>query len=118
MDILAKELPKMKKFNDYIKDVNKENFPITLSGLSDSQKSHFIYATRFYSEKPILIVTYNELELKKFKEDLKFFSDEKIYTYPRREPIYYDIDTKNHWLFRMVGDALCFYGKEGYDGVE
>ncbi len=108
MDILAKVLPKMKKFNDYINDVNKQNFPINLDGLSDSQKSHFIYATRFYSEKPILIVTYNELELKKFKEDLKFFSDEKIYTYPRREPIYYDIDTTNK---DITMDRLSIYTK-------
>ena len=108
MDILAKVLPKMKKFNDYMNDVNKQNFPINLDGLSDSQKSHFIYATRFYSEKPILIVTYNELELKKFKEDLKFFSDEKIYTYPRREPIYYDIDTTNK---DITMDRLSIYTK-------
>ena len=85
----------MKKFNDYIIDVNKGNFPITLSGLSDSQKAHFIYATRFYTEKPILVVTYNELELKKFKEDMKFFSTETVYTYPKKEVIYYDIDTMN-----------------------
>ena len=108
MDILAKELPKMKKFNDYIKDVNKENFPITLSGLSDSQKSHFIYATRFYTEKPMLIVTYNELELKKFKEDMKFFSDENILVYPKREPIYYDIDTTNK---DVTMDRLKIYTK-------
>ena len=95
MDMLAKVLPKMKKFNDYMIDVKKGNFPITLSGLSDSGKAHFIYATRFYSEKPVLVVTYNELELKKMKEDMKFFSTETIYTYPKKEVIYYDIDTMN-----------------------
>ncbi len=108
MDILAKELPKMKKFNDYIIDVNKANFPITLSGLSDSQKSHFIYATRFYTEKPMLIVTYNELELKKFKEDMKFFSDENVLVFPKREPIYYDIDTTNK---DITMDRLKIYTK-------
>ena len=57
MEALAKVLPKMKKFNDYINDVNKGNFPITLSGLSDSGKVHFIYSTRFYTDKPVVIVT-------------------------------------------------------------
>ncbi len=94
-DILAKELPKIKKFNAYINDVQKANFPITLSGLSDSAKSHFVYATRFYTGKPILIVTYNEIELKKIKENMKFFSEEEIFIYPKREVIYYDIDTTN-----------------------
>ena len=108
MDTLAKILPKMKKFNEYIGDVNKGNFPITLSGLADSQKAHFIYATRFYSEKPILVVTYNELELKKFKEDMKFFSEESFYTYPKKEVIYYDIDTMNK---DVTMDRLSIYTK-------
>lgn len=108
MNILAKMLPKMKKFNDYINDVNKGNFPITLSGLSDSSKAHFIYSTRFYTEKPVMIVTYNELQLKKLKEDLKFFSDEDIYIYPKKEVVYYDIDTMNK---DTVMDRLNIYTK-------
>ena len=32
---LAKILPKLKRFNDYITDVKKDNFPIFLNGLSD-----------------------------------------------------------------------------------
>ena len=61
MEALAKILPKMKKFDAYINDVKKDNFPISLAGLSDSQKVHFAYATRFYTERPILIVTYNDI---------------------------------------------------------
>ena len=108
MDSLVKVLPKMKKFNNYITDVNKGNFPITLSGLSDSGKAHFIYATRFYTEKPVLVVTYNELELKKLKEDMKFFSTETVYTYPKKEVIYYDIDTMNK---DATMDRLSIYTK-------
>ena len=76
MDSLIKVLAKMKKFEEYINDVNKANFPITLSGLSESQKAHFIYATKFYSQKPILVVTYNEIELNKMKQNMAFFSKE------------------------------------------
>ena len=108
MEALAKVLPKMKKFNDYINDVNKGNFPITLSGLSDSGKVHFIYSTRFYTDKPIVIVTYNELELKKIKEDMKFFSDENILVFPKKEVVYYDIDTMNK---DATMDRLSIYKK-------
>lgn len=92
---LIKILPKMKKFESYINDVNKANFPITLSGLSESSKVHFMYATRFYIEKPILIVTYNEIQLKKIINDFKFFSEEEINIFPKKEVLYYDIDTMN-----------------------
>ncbi len=108
MEALAKVLPKMKKFNDYINDVNKGNFPITLSGLSDSGKVHFIYSTRFYTDKPVVIVTYNELELKKIKEDMKFFSDENILVFPQKEVVYYDIDTMNK---DATMDRLSIYKK-------
>ena len=108
MEALAKVLPKMKKFNDYINDVNKGNFPITLSGLSDSGKVHFIYSTRFYTDKPVVIVTYNELELKKIKEDMKFFSDENILVFPKKEVVYYDIDTMNK---DATMDRLSIYKK-------
>lgn len=108
MDALAKILPKMKKFEDYINDVKKDNFPITLSGLSDSQKVHFAYSTRFYTERPILIVTYNDIQLKKIVEDFKFFDQEEILVFPKREIVYYDIDTMNK---DVTMDRLSIYTK-------
>lgn len=108
MEELAKVLPKMKKFDAYINDVKKDNFPIFLSGLSDSQKVHFAYSTRFYTERPILIVTYNDIQLKKIYEDLKFFEDEEILLFPKREVVYYDIDTMNK---DMTMDRLSIYTK-------
>ena len=95
MQELAKVMPKLKKFQDYIEDVNKSNFPINISGLTDSSKAHFIYATKFYSNKPIVVLTYNEIELKKIENDLKFFEDDDILVFPKREIVYYDIDTMN-----------------------
>ena len=94
-DALIKIMPKMKKFDAYINDVKKDNFPITVSGLGSSQKVHLMYATRFYTEKPILIVTYNDIMLRKIIDDMKFFSDDEILIYPKKEVIYYDIDTMN-----------------------
>ena len=95
MEALVKILPKMKKFEEYIEDVKKANFPISLSGLSESQKAHFIYATKFYSEKPVVVLTYNEIELKKMANDMQFFEDSEITIFPKREIVYYDIDTMN-----------------------
>ncbi len=95
MEALVKILPKMKKFEEYIEDVKKANFPISLSGLSESQKAHFIYATKFYTEKPIVVLTYNEIELKKMANDMQFFEDSDITIFPKRDIVYYDIDTMN-----------------------
>ena len=54
-----------------------------------------MYSTYFYTERPILIVTYNDIELKKIVNDIKFFSNEDILIFPKKEVVYYDIDTMN-----------------------
>lgn len=94
-DALIKILPNMKKFDAYINDVKKDNFPITISGLGASQKVHLMYATHFYAEKPMLIVTYNDIQLRKIIDDMKFFNDDEVLVFPKKEVVYYDIDTMN-----------------------
>lgn len=89
MNSLIKNMPNVKKFSDYIFDVKQNKTPIMLSGLTDGGKVHMSYATRFYSEKPICIITYNELQAKRLIKDLKFFG-EKIDFFPKREIITFD----------------------------
>ena len=89
MNTLIKQLPNFDKFNNYMGDVNKKISPIMLSGLVDSSKVHLAYATRFYSEKPICIITYNEIQAKKLIKDLKYFSENVIF-FPKREIVTYD----------------------------
>ena len=82
MNSLVKVTPNIKKFNDYVFEVKKGTTPIMLSGLTDSGKVHMAYSTRFYSEKPICIITYNELQAKKIVKDLEFFG-EKVKFLPK-----------------------------------
>ena len=89
MNSLLKIMPNVKKFNDYMFDVKTGKNPMMISGLTDVGKVHMAYSTRFYSEKPICIVTYNELQAKKLMKDLKFFG-EKIDYFPKREIITFD----------------------------
>ncbi len=89
MNEIIKVLPNFKKFNDYINNVKQGTSPIMLSGLTDVAKVHFAYSTYFYSEKPICIITYNELQAKKIINDLKYFNTEIAY-FPRREILAYD----------------------------
>ena len=89
MDITIKNLPNFKKYNQYIEDVKNNVNPIMLSGLTDSGKVHFAYSTHFYTEKPIVIITYNELQAKKILKDLEYFTDEALF-FPKREIFAYD----------------------------
>ena len=89
MNSLIKTVPNVKKFNDYLFDINKKKNPMMLSGLTDVGKVHMAYATKFYSERPICIITYNELQAKKITNDLAFFG-EKVNFFPKREVISFD----------------------------
>ena len=100
MNELIKVLPNFKKFSDYIENVKKKTSPIMLSGLTDGGKIHFAYATHFYAERPICIITYNELQAKKIIKDLNYFTEDIEY-FPKRDILTFDYiaeskETLNH----------------------
>ena len=84
MEDIIKILPNFKKFNNYIENVKNKISPIMLSRLNDSGKIHLAYATHFYSNKPICIITYNELQARKLIKDLKYY-EQNIEYFPKRE---------------------------------
>ena len=94
MNEIIKVLPNYKKFNSYIDDIKKGITPIMLSGLTDAAKIHFAYSTLFYLEKPICIITYNELQAKKIIKDLHYFTD-NVEFFPKREIQGFDYDAES-----------------------
>ncbi len=102
MNSLIKTVPNVKKFNDYLFDVKTQKTPIMLSGLTDVGKVHLAYATKFYTEKPMCIVTYNEMQAKKLMKDLAYFG-EKVKFFPKREIISFDyIAESKDTLFKRI----------------
>ncbi len=105
MDTSIKILPNFKKFNAYINDVKNNVNPMMLSGLTDSGKVHFEYSTLFYVEKPVLIVTYNELQARKIVKDLSYFTDDVLF-FPKREIFAYDYIAESKEIFYQRMDVL------------
>ena len=89
MDSLTKIVPNVKKYSDYLFDINKGKTPIMLSGLTDTGKVHIAYSTKFYTDKPICIITYNDMQAKKIKKDFGFF-DDNIKIFPKRDVASFD----------------------------
>ena len=102
MNSLIKTVPNVKKFNEYLFDIKKGKTPMMLSGLTDVGKVHMAYATKFYSEKPICIITYNEMQAKKIIKDLVYFG-EKVKLFPKRDIISFDyIAESKDTLFKRI----------------
>ena len=105
MNSLVKVIPNVKKFKSYLFDVNKNVNPMMLSGLTDTAKSHLAYATGFYAEKPICIITYNEMQAKKLLKDLEFFAED-VKFFPKREIINFDYLAESKEILNQRIDVL------------
>ena len=51
--------------------------------------TQMISATREFAKRPILVITYNEIQAQKILKDIKYFTD-KVYYLPKKEIVTYD----------------------------
>ncbi len=91
MNGLIKPLYEMNEFNLLLSDIKKGLNPVAVNGLSGSSKSHIVYSVYDSVNKPVMLITYNDMEAKTIYEDLCFFTD-KVYYLPSREAMLYDIE--------------------------
>ena len=92
MNTIISKLQELQKFKQYIQEIEEKNSPITISGLLDVGKIQFAYATKQSLNRPICIVTYNEIEARKIVKDLSYFTNEfeEVLYFPKREIASYD----------------------------
>ena len=69
MNTIISKLQNLPKFQEYISKIEEKNSQIAISGLSDVGKIQYIYATKESTNRPICIVTYNEIQAKKIVEE-------------------------------------------------
>ena len=112
MNSMIEILEKYDKFKAYIKDIEKGITPIMLSGLTNGGKSHFTYATSFYTQKPICLITYNELQAKELMQDLSYYTKD-IYCFPKREIMLYEFEAQSQDTVNQRIDCLnAMYQKQ------
>ena len=90
MNTIIGELGKSEKFIDLSKQIEKTKSPISISGLTDVGMAEMSVAISEYNKKPIIIVTYNEIQAKNIFENLKAFDIEKTILFPKKEIVTYD----------------------------
>ena len=89
MNLILKELDKSLKFNDLMKNIENKKSPIAISGLTGVSETSILSAISERTKRPILLVTYNELEAQKLVKDFSFFTDKAVFL-PKKEIITYD----------------------------
>lgn len=70
MNFLIKTLEENKKFQELTKQISKTG-PIAISGLVDVEKLHVLAGIFNETKRPMVLVTYNEIQARKLYQDLK-----------------------------------------------
>ena len=89
MNTIIGELGKSSKFIDLLKQIENKKSPIEILGLTDVGMAQIISSIHEFGKKPICIITYNEIQAKKIKEDINYFTD-KVVLFPKKEIVTYD----------------------------
>ena len=89
MNFLTQILEENSKFQEILNGLQTKISPIGISGLSDVEKIYMLDAILEKVERPICILTYNEIQAKKLYQDLKKFG-QKVWYFPKREIAAYD----------------------------
>lgn len=71
-------------------------YPLHITGMSGSQKNHFIYSLCKHLNKKCLVITYDEAEAGRISHDLSFFFGVEALQFKNKEYVFYDIDASTH----------------------
>ena len=88
MNFLIKTLEENKKFQELTKQISKTG-PIAISGLVDVEKLHVLAGILNETKRPMVLVTYNEIQARKLYQDLKKII-KQTYFFPKKEITSYD----------------------------
>ncbi len=90
MNTIIGELGKSSKFINLSKQIETQKSPISISGLTSVGMAQLLTGIHEYNKKPILLVTYNEIQAKKIIENIQTFEKDKVVFFPKKEIVTYD----------------------------
>ncbi len=89
MNTILGELGKSEKFVKLVNQIENKQSPVGISGLTPVGMLQMLASINEYTKKPIVIITYNEVQARQIMENLKFFTDKAIF-FPKKEIVTYD----------------------------
>lgn len=92
MNYILRDIANCKAYQSFIEN---KTYPITLSGLVCVAKSSLIAKISKEENKPILVITYNEIQATRIIKDLSFYLDNVLF-FPKKEIAIYDYDVESN----------------------
>ena len=79
------------KFYSIKIDIEEKDNLVEVYGLSESSKAYFANSVYESFEKPVVIITHNDMEAKNLYEDLNLYTSNVSY-FPAKEVVFYNVD--------------------------
>ncbi len=84
------------EFISVIESVKSGKCPVHVTGMTGSQKSHFIYSLCAALGKKCIVVTYDEAEAGRISSDLSFLFCRDAFVFKNKDYVFYNIDASSH----------------------
>ena len=97
----------LNQYDEYLKireDLENRSYPVQISGCTDSQKSHLIYALG-QEAGCRLILTYREEKARELYENLSFFDVQTVF-YPSKDILFYSADIHSNQVVERRMDIF------------
>lgn len=97
METLLAPLAEITAYRNAEEAIQKQQFPLQISGCIESQKCQWIYGLTGESLKWKVIIAANELRAREIAEDYRMFDREVMY-YPAKDVIFFSADVHGNAL--------------------
>ncbi len=115
MNLLISKFKDSEKGKNIINKIdNGSNVNLSLNGVTDSMKAYIIEAILKNTDKSVLLVCSNSMQVNKLIQDLKFFTNENIILFPAKKLQYYDLTAESKEIenSRMYAIQKILEGKK------
>ena len=96
MSVFSEILDSNAEFLSATENIQSKKCPIHITGMTGSQKSHLIYSLCLKLNKKCLVVTADEAEAGRIRDDLSYLFDREVFIFKNKDYVFYDIDASNH----------------------
>ncbi len=96
MSVFSEILDSNAEFLSATENIQNKKCPIHITGMTGSQKSHLIYSLCLKLNKKCLVITSDEAEAGRIRDDLSFLFSKEASVFKNKEYVFYDVDASNH----------------------
>ena len=91
LDGIIQPIKDSSHFKEIMESSIRSNYPVSITGLSGSARSNYIYALFEEMDSSFIIFADSDVEAKNIYEDLSFYYPQ-VYYFPTKEVVFYNVD--------------------------